>query len=544
MNGKRSQQQTPAPPTKPATPVFPTSKTPVPSKTPMPSKTPAPGKSNLGMSDSLWGSHISPNAPASSYSTSTEFPTPATSTFTGSYGYVSPLFVEMEDHEFPRIEDPLPDQIVDESIRQFYETAAEAEIDLRRRMISGALDESDMEQAVHEHLSMVEQHARKIVEQWRRAREVEIEERQAAEEKLRIIEEQKRRLAEAKRIAVAGSKKGKLGTPAPVQEPVVVARPASQAKKRQDKRGGGKNQAHLMEESFSARAATPSSLGTPGMDDIAEEDLWPPKPANKPSEGKSSMFSFFSKPSQTPVPTAPTPGPPTVSPWPDPPRAKMSSALKNPFFHSAKAPEREPTPWELVQAKKQETVPARAHYDEWAEDNTDESEAGTGAFWGQSALDAARGGAASVWNIASSALGSEPTAPPTKPVPLPSASARPATRQTVHGQTPPTHGHPWGGEDVYGRSHGAASVPGGFEVGSGAGGDSRFTTWRPATRPEPESKKSFPDPAKQMADLALENLMEIADEGDSPGHLLDAMSMYTKAMGSATRKRGNSNAQR
>lgn len=445
-----------------------------------------------------------------------EPPTPVSSTYAGAYNYISPVFFEMEGEEFPRIDDPVPETVVEDTIRRFYETAAGMEIDLRRNLLSGKFDDDQLEQLLTSHISSIERNARKVLEQWDSAREEAIEERRAEEQRQRMLEEQKQRQAEAKKLA--GKKGRKWSLPIVedvIEEPAAVELPVP-SKKKPGKKGAGKNQVNVLEESFSARAATPTFEQD---DESTGSPFFQPHPkAPTQAAAAKSMFSFFGKPSQSPAPGTPVP-----TPWPQTQSAPARpTQAKNPFAPASKGHNLSPdlTPWETF-SRKQDPAQLQHQADPWAEDNTDESEEGTSS-WTQQAVDTARGGAASAWNIAMSAIGGE--------------------RPGITALRPPTvatgRENMWSGGDAYSRSEARPVWP---EERS-ATVDPRFTTWRPPKNMEPNGGTG--NPAKQMAALAFDNLMDVADDGNDPADLLGAMSMYTKAMENSTRKRGGSNANR
>ena len=438
------------------------------------------------------------------------FPTPPSSTYTGNYGYISPVFFEMEDPEFPRVPDPLPDVAVEETIRIFHNTAAEAEIELRRHMVSGTLDDGELEQLVNAHMSAMEQHARKAVEDWKAAREAAIEERRAEEQRARMAEEQKRRLAEAKKQGL-GKKGAKWPGLSTVEEVPRAASPAVQAKKPQAKN----RRTQLLEESFGARPATPAHLAQAQAQQRGDDELspWERQAAAKAAEGKPT-FAFLAQQAQQPPPVQPPV--PAPSPWAQLARAP---AQRNPFSpQAAQAPEPSLSPWETMMAKKMQAPPMPQPQDAWEEDNTDDSEEGVSS-WTQQMLNSARSGAASAWGMASSAIGGgeRPGTPaqlraPTRPsAPVPAA---PAAQET-----------PWAADGLMARS---------VSNGPTTPEDPRFATWRPPRIVEHDEHN---DPAKKMQDLAFQNLFETADDESDPSDLLNAMSMYAKATQSAARKK-------
>lgn len=512
----------------------PVSRTPAPANTPVPPKAPttskpgAPSKLSMSVSDSLWNTPATLGHP-SLHTMVSELPTPVSSTYTGNYNYISPVFFEMEDDGFPRQDDPLPESAVEETIRRFHATAAEMDIELRRNLLSGTLDESELEQLLDSHITTMEHNARKVLEEWNGAREAVLEERRieeqrrVEEQRRKVLEEQRKRQAEAKKLV--GKKKGKWSLPIiedVAEEPPIVEPPVS-GKRKPVKKGAVKTQPSIMEESFRAKAATPALE----QEEESTDDLWQPTPkAPAQAAAAKSMFSFFGKSSPTPAPGTPVP-----TPWPQtqapPTRALTSkpSASKNSFAPVSKAskpaPDRGMTPWELMQAYKQETAPVQQETDPWGEENTDESE--EGMSWTQMAMDTARGGVASAWDTTLAAVGGErpgTTAP------------RPAT------STAPGRENLWGGGDMFARSESRA--PWGEEPSSA---DPRFSTWKPPRREEPATSGDG-STAKKMADLAFQNLFDVAGDGEDPDDMMNAMSMYTKAMATSTRKRGGSNAHR
>ncbi|EKM56912.1 uncharacterized protein PHACADRAFT_141917 [Phanerochaete carnosa HHB-10118-sp] len=440
-----------------------------------------------------------------------DFSAPVSSTYTGAYGYISPVFVEMEDEAFPRVLDPLPETMVADSIRSFHSAAAEAEIELRRQMISGALDDSAFEELVNTHMSMVEQYARKIVEGWK-------QERSAEEQRRLIAEEQKRRLAEVKKQGLA--RRGGQWAGSSLTEGVArAASPALQAKRPQQTKN---RQARLLEESFGARPATPAHLAQAQQDDDGGISLWERRTPGKAAEGRPIPSSFAgSAPQAQPPPQARPPpqvqpSPPTPSPWA---QLAKTPARRNPFLPQAApppAPEPSLSPWDAMIAKVKQAPPEPQLQDAWEEDNTDESEEGASS-WSHQVLNGAFGGAVSAWSMGVSAFGGaeRPGTPAQVPAPTrPSAPAPPV---------PTVREAPWAGEGPFQRStsHGPTTPE-----------DPRFATWRPPRIVDPDEHEN---PAKKMQDLALQNLFQSVDDS-SDTDLFNAMSMYSKATQSATRK--------
>lgn len=430
--------------------------------------------------------------------------TPTMAPSSASHSYVSPVFIEMEDDSFPRLGDPLPQDTVEESIRSFHLAAAEADIELRRRMLSGKLDDEQMEQLVLGHLSSVEQSARNIVEQWNKAREVEIERLQAEAEKARIVEEQKRRLAEAKKN---GKKKWSIPTVATAPEP--MPEPAQPKKK-------GRRGTIQQEAAEEARAATP--VGRPMKQTIVQEDTTPTEGFWQAPTKPHGMGSLLWGRSSTPA--APTPVP-AVRP------GSVRPTVLNPFASGSNVPKQaapELSPWEAAMAKKKEMKPSPTPAPEpsWGESSDADGSADGSSFW-ENAVGGATGGAASAWSFL---VGGQQPAPPPPKAPTP-RSAAPA----------PVPDAFWPSEDTFARNMHRGPTSAAPPYGASASMDGRFATWRPSRDDEPEERG---DPAKKMADLALENLLDITSTGDNgqPDDIFNAMSMYSKAHASVTRKRG------
>ena len=493
-----------------------TSKIPGPSRTPASSRSAVSSKNLAGKSplSNSWDVEAELEEPSLLGST-VSLHTPASSTYTGDYGYVSPVFIEMEDEAFPRIQDPLPEDVVENSVRAFHSAAAEAEIKLRRKMVSGTLDDGALGQLVNAHMSAMEQYARKAVEEWRLARDVEVQ-------RQRVAEEEKRRAMEAKKQRL-----GRRGGQTLVTEQVVrAASPALQMKKPAQIKN---RQAQLLVESFGARPATPARLLAKAQQDVdSGTDLWERQMSGKAAEEKS-MFSFLGSQAQPPPPAHPPIHAP--SPWAQLAKhpTQRNPLLSQPAPAPAPAPEPSLSPWEAVMTKKVQAPPESQPQDAWDEDNTDESEEGAMSSWGQQMLNTARGGAASAWDMAMATIGGSerPGTPaqmrgPARPsAPAPAAPAAPASREA-----------PWVSDGLFARS---------TSNGPTTPEDPRFATWRPPKIVDPDEQEN---PAKKMQDLAFQNLFQTADDDSDPTDLLNAMSMYTKATQSAARKKTAPGAQR
>jgi len=167
-------------------------------------------------------------------------------------------------------------------------------------------------------------------------------------------------------------------------------------------------------------------------------------------------------------------------------------------------------------AKVKQAPPEPQLQDAWDEDNTDESEEGVSSW--DHVLNGARGGAASAWSIAMSAIGGgeRPGTPTQVSAPRrPSAPAPPA---------PAARETPRASDGLFARS---------TSNGPTTPEDPRFATWRPPRIVDPDEHAN---PAKKMQHLALQNLFESADDADD-ADLISAMSMYSKATQSAGRKK-------
>ena len=487
----------------------------VPSRTSASFKSIAPSKLNTTMSGD-----VSDTTTTSGHRSSRSIPsgsrTSSSSTYAGAYSYISPVFFEMEDEEFPRVDDLLPDEVVEDTIRRFYGKAAEMDIELRRNITSGGVDDSRLEQLLNSHVAAMERNARKILEEWASAREAAAEQKRVEEQ--RALDEQRQRQAEARKFI--GKRGKRLGLPIiedVAEEHVPVELPA-QAKKKQAKRGAASNQANVREETNSVMTAPPS-LGPEGEG----SSFWQPQPKVPVQAGAAkSMFSFFGKPSQSPAPE-----PPVSSPWPQTQPAPLTPSFsgKSPFSSVPRVndPIPELTPWEAMRARKQDPAQLKSQPDPWTEYNTDKFEEGV-TPWTRRAVDSARNGAASAWNLAMSAVSGE----------------RPGTTVPRPSTVIPGRENMWGSGDAFARSESRVVWP----EESSAGADPRFATWQPPKKAPPEVDND--NPAKKMMDLAFENLIDVADDNDDPSQLLTAMSMYTKATGMAnsTRKRGGSNVNR
>ncbi|GJE86682.1 hypothetical protein PsYK624_027630 [Phanerochaete sordida] len=488
----------------------------LPSRTSAPSRSSASSKSLPGKSPLSQGWDTTPEVDSSSLPGSTiGFPTPASSTYTGAYNYLSPVFVEMEDETFPRIPDPLPEAVVEESIRAFHTAAAEAEIDLRRQLVSGILDDGAIERLVNTHVINVEQHARKVVEEWH-------EERAAEEQRQRLAEEQRRRQAEARRQGLnknrffAGAVGGGARAASPAPAPVLQAKRLKQI---------NSPQARLLQESFGTRPSTPAHLAQARQDDDAGGSLWERQMSGKasaPAAEDRGIFNAFlgsSPPSQAPAPMQPPQR--SVSPWS---QLAKPPTQRNPFLQQQPAPAAPAapalSPWEAMLARTRQQappVPQTQPEDAWDEDNTDESDEGS-APWGQNMLSNARGGAANVWDMAMNAFGGAER-PRTPAQAGPSRPAAPAP-------PPPVSREPqqWADDGLFARS---------TSNGPTTPEDPRFVTWRPPRIVDPDEHV---DPAKKMQDLALQNLFHTVDDADD-SDLMNAMSMYSKAAQSVERKK-------
>lgn len=146
------------------------------------------------------------------------------------------------------------------------------------------------------------------------------------------------------------------------------------------------------------------------------------------------------------------------------------------------------------------------------------------SLW-QSATRAGAGGAASAWNFAMNAISGERSGTPAKASPSTYNFAGKAPSRTW---TPAAEGAMYRSS-----SRGAFS-----DENTASATDPRFATWQPA-RGGAEAEVEHDNPLKKMADLALQNLYEVADpESSAPTDIMNAMSIYTKAAAGTSRKKG------
>jgi hypothetical protein len=461
--------------------------------------------------------------------TSTDLPTepqPAIPHYTGNsiesahnHGYMSPLLIELECDEFPIAPpDILSDEVIEQSIREWHQQAAEADIQLRKQLLSTHWAKRDWDELLGSHVQEMERNARAVVGHWKSVSD--------AEKEQRLKEDKQRRLAGIRNVTNGNRR---WGSPTPVERspspaPAVAAptkkTPVPEAKKAQPARkGAAKKFAATVEDATSSeweeRTATPtistdkSKAGR--KDPVDTESLWSKDPPA--TKGASGLLSSFwgratASPAEAPPPPAvherkkPVngPGKGPIPPATEPIRTTTASPLWDEPPHAQKA---DKNFWNASGAA--------------GEDDDDEPT--SHSMWSQAAMGDVRGGAASAWNFAVSAMSGDKA-----------GAAKPPTKSSSPPVTGP--GSFWSNEPAYAKA--TNESPGTGSYGA-AGIDGRFTPWKPSVMERPNADET----TTKMANLAMEHLYQAADTDDAydPNELHNAMSMFTKAVASSNRKK-------
>lgn len=459
-------------------------------------------------SDSLWDPRAASVPPE---------PVAALPTHTGNsvesahnHGYMSPLLIELECDEFPLAsQDILTDELVEESIRQWHQQAAEADIQLRRQLVSTHWERRDWDELLGSHVQEMEHYARTVVGHWKDICE--------AEKARRSKEDKQRRLAGIRNVTSGNRRWGPSNpveaTPFPAPAlasasiPTKARSPEPVTKAQQPRKGAGRKYSVTVEDATSSeweeRSSTPSlssdkSKTRPNESPEYDTPWQKEAPAAKAAPGL--MSNMWGKSATT---TA---------------EAQINGARKKPVDGNTKSafspaePIRNtgtPLPWDDPQSRR----PEKSLWDTAGSAAAEDDDSANGSPWSQ--------GAASAWSFAMNAIGGDKSAAPTK------LNGKPPMEPPVNRTT-----SFWSSGDTNSRSMSQGPSQTGF---GDASLDGRFTPWKPsraAVDPEAEAN----DPTKKMADLALQHLYETADVDDSD-ELHNAMSMYTKAVASSTRKR-------
>lgn len=456
-------------------------------------------------SDSFWDVNEQPTDPD---------PLPARRTHTGNsiesahnHGYMSPLLIELECDEFPIApQDILTDEIVEDSIRQWHQQAAEADIQLRRQLVSMHWAKRDWEELLGSHVQEMERNARAVIGH---LKDVCEEERVK-----RLKEDKQRRLAGIRNITSGNRRWGpsppvdpsppRASSPAPAlakvksPDPPIKAQPA--------RKGAAKKHVVTVEDATSSeweeRSSTPSlasSKSKAASKDSTEFDsLW----ANETTaKGAPGLMSNLWNKNGTPASDAQANN------------GQRKPANGNPKgpFSTTEAIRKTSTP--LSWDGPHDTKPDRSLWENGSRAVTEEEKADTGSSWG----------ANSAWNFAMNAIAGDKSSAPTK------ANAKPPADPPMNG--PKSF---WSSESSFSRSTSQGPNTNGF---GDPIADGRFTPWKPSRTPEADVDVN--DPTKKMADLAFQHLYQTANPEDEydPSDLHNAMSMYTKAVNSTTRKK-------
>ncbi|KAI0341493.1 hypothetical protein BDW22DRAFT_1359078 [Trametopsis cervina] len=535
----------PPPPTPPTEPVSPSTSlwdapAPMPNRMPMqPAENLPPRKGTPSVSkpakkavqsESLW------ERPAAAAAT---LPPPAplaAPTYTGNsiesahnHGYMSPLLIELEGDEFPLAPaDILTDDLVAESIRQWHQQAAEADIQLRKQLVLMHWSKRDWDELLGSHVQEMEQNARTVVGHWKSL---------CDEEKERRLREDKQRRLAGIRNVTSGNRKWGVPPPVDPTPPPQPPAPASaklkspppETKKQPpqpQRKAVGRKQAATVEDATSSeweeRSATPS-LSTDRSrrgrkDSIGVESLYAkdPAPATGGKGAPGLMANLWGRREPSNEPTAAM-GNPKVNERKKPVPMADNGPFSSPIIESPRKVST-PLPWgssagqeEKIDQNYWSQGPGVADEEEDDEDDEDGDSSmatGGGSMWG--------GSAAAAWNLAMKSFGGDKNGAPAPPAAKPSGLPKSAS--------PPVNlpGSLWADEPF---SRNGAHGP----------EDGRFTPWKPSAQPEA-------DVTKKMADLALQNLYS-ANDDDGSNDLRNTMSMYTKSQANSN-SRINANPQR
>ncbi|KAI0691851.1 hypothetical protein BC835DRAFT_1416946 [Cytidiella melzeri] len=429
------------------------------------------------------------------------------------HGYMSPLLIELECDDFPIApQDILTDELVEESIRQWHMQAAEADIQLRKQLVSMHWAKRDWDELLGSHVQEMERNARTVVGHWKSVSD--------AEKGRRLKEDKQRRLAGIRNVTSGNRRYGDtiLAERSPSPAPPVLAsakKPtAPETKKAQPQRKvPARRNVATVEDATSSeweeRSATPVSMDrskpargrkdSVGADSLYSKD----SPAAKGAPGLLS--SLWGRASNSASEASDVHEP-----------KKPVGGMRKGALEPSAEPDRKtatPLPWDESQNKKIDRNFWASSAGANAEDEDDEPE--EDAMWSQNRLGGARGGAASAWNFAVNAISGDRAG----------ASARPS-----HKSSPPVGGPGsfWPNDSSFTRTA-SESPSSGAHTGSDL--DGRFTPWKPSSIVKSDTNET----TTKMANLAMQQLCQ--DDEDDQNDVQNLMSSYTKSFATSTRKK-------
>ena len=470
------------------------------------------------------------------------------------YVYLSPVLYELDEESPPELE-LLPEKTAEVSIKEFHQMAAEADIELRRRLIR---DKDDMDAQQHdtlleEHLRTMELRCKAIVDQWKDARKAE-KQRRAAEEKKKQAEEERQKKLEAekqkkqaeaeKQKKLAETKKqqtgkGKRAGGGKTDPPVTpVKSPEPPTKKGQTKPVSvpkSRNMKVTVEDiEEDPEQSDAASFGLTGKDSLEtdSEDVWSkaPRPAKTPT---SNFLAGMWGKSPSSRSSSPAPGMKRAEEKKpaEPVITKSLFAERVPDAQNPSSPS-----WSGMFARTTSSSGAgqgqslwEAKFNSSPDDDFDEGPSlWSSAIRPSTNADTSTSAADSGWNFAMNAIVGERSSTPARGPQQPAYDFSAGNKGAHRTWTP-------SGADVPYRAQSRGSAANGSIPSTT---DPRFTTWMPG-RAAPAANPEADNPLKKMADLALQNLYDVAspEEETEPTDILNAMSMYTKAVTSSSGRR-------
>lgn len=456
----------------------------------------------------LWDSH----APIVTPEPIPAIPTHTDNSFESAHnhGYMSPLLIELECDEFPLApRDVLNDELVEESIRQWHKQAAEADIELRRQLVSMHWSSRDWDELLGSHVQEMERNARTVVGQWKDI---------CDEEKARRLKEDKQRRIAGIRNITSGNRRWGASSPMPSMPPDApsltptppkVKSPEPLSNTQQPRKTGVKKQTATVEDATSSeweeRSSTPSlASNKPRLrqDPPETDSLWQREALGTKSVPNRTS-SFWGNGATTKPETLPSSAG----------KKSASSAMKGhpPLQEPSSNSRVTPLPWEDPQSRQ----PEKSIWPSESATTADEEGPASGLSWGQ--------GAASAWNFAKSAIVGD----------KPGQSGKMGNKHSPASAVnqPPSF---WSGNDAMARGMSQTPTAPSF---SDPSLDGRFAAWRPSRAGDPGAGSPT-----SGTDLTFQHLHQTDDDDDEvdEAELQNVMSMYTKsqAINNPARKKG------
>lgn len=439
------------------------------------------------------------------------------------YKAISPIIVEEEGDLVEVGFDGLTEEDLDDAVREYHREAAEAEILLRRKLLSAGDDKKRRTILVNDHHRSMEANARAIVDGWKAAQQAH-KEKQLAEAKRAAYES-----TNARRGGFASMSAAATASKIPVPEP-------PKSKKAAKKAVGKKGNIATVEEV--------ADLGDDVDHPPPVSHMAPPPPLSKKADppsafGKSSFAGWgMSSEDREPPPSMMSGwGARASTPSRDLPGRTSSPLSSSTNSNNPYAKPKTPAPPGKSTTSNGWNTSARA-------------DATAGSLFGPREHDMESNEEADLEGMASKLFGRGNPGPGSQsqwgwgssnddpPVGHRSGTPKPEAVPRSHAMNGVKSA--WGASDPSPPPNGKgfSSSSASSDLPASARSPSRFETWKP------ERREPVKGVARDMVDIAMQNLHETVDENAGAEDMVHAMSMYTKAVSGFERKRAGSTARR